>query len=63
VGLDRAGFSKEDKSALKKAFKIIFKSGLILKNVIKQIKQDIPSRTSIQTLVEFLEHSERGICG
>jgi UDP-N-acetylglucosamine acyltransferase len=63
VGLDRAGFSKEDKSAIKKAFKIIFKSGLILKNVIKQLQQEIPSNPSIQTIIDFLEKSERGICG
>lgn len=63
VGLDRAGFSKEDKSAIKKAFKIIFKSGLILKNVIKQLQQEIPSSPSIQTIIDFLEKSERGICG
>jgi len=63
VGLDRAGFSQEEKSAIKKAFKIIFKSGLILKNVIKQIQQDIPPSPSIQTIIDFLEKSERGICG
>lgn len=63
VGLDRASFSKEEKANLKKAFKIIFKSGLILKNVVKQIQQEIPSSPSIQTLIDFLEKSERGICG
>ena len=62
VGLDRAGFTSEEKSSLKKAFKIIFKSGLILKNVIKTIKLEIPSTPSIQTLTDFLEKSERGIC-
>jgi UDP-N-acetylglucosamine acyltransferase len=63
VGLDRAGFSKEEKSAIKKAFKIIFRSGLILKNIIKQIQQDIPPSPSIQTILSFLEKSERGLCG
>lgn len=63
VGLDRAGYSREEKAALKKAFKIIFKSGLILKNAIKQIRQEIPTSSSIQTLIDFLEKSERGICG
>lgn len=62
VGLDRAGYSKEAKSDLKKAFKIIFRSGLILTNVIKEIKQQIPSSPWIDTLVGFLERSERGIC-
>lgn len=63
VGLDRAGFNAEEKSNLKKAYRIIFKSGLILKNIIKQIQQEIPSSPSIQTLIGFLEKSERGICG
>jgi UDP-N-acetylglucosamine acyltransferase len=63
VGLDRAGFSKEEKSAIKKAFKIIFKSGLALKNIIKHVQQEIPSSPSIQTIIDFLEKSERGICG
>ena len=63
VGLDRAEFSPEEKSNIKKAFKIVFRSGLILKNIIKMIKQEIPSSPSMQTLIEFLEKSERGICG
>ena len=62
VGLDRAGYSKEEKAAIKKAFKIIFKSGLILKNVIKQIQQEIPVSPSIQTILSFLGTSERSIC-
>ncbi len=62
IGLDRAGFAAEEKSAIKKAFKIIFKSGLILKNVIAQIRKDIPPSPSIQTIIDFLETSERGIC-
>lgn len=63
VGLDRAGFSKEERSAIKKAFKIIFKSGLALKSVIKNIQSEIPTSPSIQTIVHFLEKAERGICG
>ncbi len=63
IGLDRAGFSSNEKSIIKKAFKIIFKSGLILKNAISQIQQDLPQTPSIQTILEFLEKSERGICG
>jgi UDP-N-acetylglucosamine acyltransferase len=62
VGLDRAGYSAQDKSDLKKAFKIIFRSGLILKNAITEIKEQIPSGPTIDTLVQFLEKSERGIC-
>jgi len=63
VGLDRAGYSREEKANLKKAFKIIFRSGLILKNVIKELAQQIPASPSVDELTRFLGKSERGICG
>ena len=62
VGLDRAHIPKEEKMELKKAFKLIFKSGLLLKNVIKQIEDTFPKTPTIQTLLNFLRNSERGIC-
>lgn len=62
VGLDRAEISKEEKSYIKKSFKIIFKSGLSLKNIVRELKENIPKSISLETLVNFLEKSERGIC-
>ncbi len=62
VGLDRACIPKEEKMELKKAFKIIFRSGLSLKNIIKQIEETLPKTPTIQTLLKFLSKSERGIC-
>ncbi len=61
VGLDRAGFSAEDKSAIKKAFKIIFRSKLALKSAVKGL-QKLPASSSMETLVSFLNQCERGIC-
>ncbi len=63
VGLDRAGFAADEKSALKKAFRLIFRSGLSLKSMIQAIRDQLPSTPSVQYLVGFLEKSERGICG
>lgn len=61
VGLDRAEISKEEKAGLKKAYKILFRSGLSVKNALAKIQTEIPSTASIQTLLEFLKGSERGI--
>lgn len=61
VGLDRAGIPKEEKAILKKAFKIIFKSKLILKNAIAQLEEDAVSSPTLKTLLEFLKTSDRGI--
>ncbi|MCM8775943.1 MAG: acyl-ACP--UDP-N-acetylglucosamine O-acyltransferase [Candidatus Omnitrophica bacterium] len=62
VGLTRAGFSANDKSDLKKAFKIIFKSRLNLKNAVSKLEQELTITPALKTLLEFLKTSERGIC-
>jgi len=62
VGIDRAGISKEEKRELKRAFKIIFKSKLTLKNSIRKIEDELTLTPSIDTLLDFLKKSERGIC-
>lgn len=62
VGLDRLKVSSQEKANLKRAFKIVFKSGLILKNAIEQLKSDFKGSESVSRLVTFLQGSERGIC-
>lgn len=62
VGLDRASYSAEEKSAIKKAHKIIFRSKLSLKSAVKELGK-LPESPSIITLIDFLNKCERGICG
>ncbi len=63
VGLDRAGFSKEEKMALRKAFKVLFRSGATLKTAQAEIEKQNLSSPSINTLLEFLNKSGgRGVC-
>lgn len=61
VGLDRAGIPKEEKALIKKAYKILFRSGLSLKNALIKIQEEIPRKNSIETLLAFLKESKRGI--
>ena len=61
VGLNRALISKEDKALLKKAFKILFREGLSVKSAIIKIREELPMTSSIQTLLQFLKGSTRGI--
>jgi len=61
VGLERANFSTEEKSAVKKAYKIIFRSKSTLKTAIKELEK-ISSSHAIPTLIAFLKQCERGIC-
>jgi len=62
VGLSRARMSAEEKSVLKKAFKIVFRSGLTVKKAAAQLEKELPATPSLRTLIEFLQASDRGIC-
>lgn len=64
VGLDRAGYSKEEKMFIRKALKIIFRSGLTLKNALLKLEEENRGHAypSFEILNQFLKSSERGIC-
>jgi len=61
VGLKRRGFAKEELSALKKAYKLLFRSGMMQEEALQEIESwpDIPAPVKI--LVDFVRQSERGI--
>lgn len=63
VGLKRANFSDETLKALKKAYRIIFRSGLTLEKAMKKVgEDDIFQIPEVQHLLQFIQHSKRGIC-
>jgi UDP-N-acetylglucosamine acyltransferase len=62
VGLKRHHFSEEILKALKKAYRILFRSGLTLEKATKMLEEDKISQTKeIQHLLDFIQHSKRGI--
>ena len=62
VGLKRFHFSEASMKALKKAYRIIFRSGLILEKAVKQVKEDgISQLPEVQHLLQFIQQSKRGI--
>jgi UDP-N-acetylglucosamine acyltransferase len=61
VGLKRAGFSADDISALKKAYRLLFRSGLKLAEALACIEAVVPTEHTLH-LVNFIRSSERGIC-
>lgn len=62
VGLERADFPAAEKALLKKAFKIVFRSGLSLKSAISRLEQDLSLTPAIESFLDFLKKSDRGIC-
>ncbi|HEU5125044.1 MAG TPA: acyl-ACP--UDP-N-acetylglucosamine O-acyltransferase [Verrucomicrobiae bacterium] len=61
IGLERHGISEEAITALRQAYKILFREGLTISNAIVKIESELPRLTEIQHLVEFVRTSERGI--
>jgi UDP-N-acetylglucosamine acyltransferase len=61
VGIKRAGMSTKAQAELKKAFRILFHSGLVLKNSIKKVKKEVELIEEVRYLLDFLQCSERGI--
>ena len=62
VGLKRHHFSEETMKALKKAYRIIFRSGLTLEKAMKTVNEDEISQTQeVQHLLQFIQRSKRGI--
>lgn len=63
VGLKRAGFKTATIQTIKKAFKLLFFSGLKYSTALEQIEQTIPVDENISCLIEFVRSSERGLMG
>jgi UDP-N-acetylglucosamine acyltransferase len=61
VGLKRAGYKHADLSALKKAYQLLYRSGLKLDEALERIEAEIPTPETGH-LVEFIRHCKRGIC-
>jgi len=62
VGLSRAGLSESVRSNLKKAYRILFRSGLKLSDAIALMEQDVDSSEPVDHLLRFLRNVDRGIC-
>ena len=61
VGLARAGMPAEHRSELKKAFRILYRSGLSLQDAIATMEQELESYEPIEHLLRFLRTVDRGI--
>jgi len=60
-GLRRREFDKDAINELKKAYKIIYRSGLTTKSAIEEIRNQDWKSESIEQLIEFFDDSKRGV--
>ena len=60
-GLKRRGFTPEALSALKRAYKTLYKSGLTLADARAELERQAQSAPEVRAIVDFLAASTRGI--
>jgi UDP-N-acetylglucosamine acyltransferase len=60
-GLRRNGVSDQAQTALKQAFKILFREQLTIPNALERIEADLPHLPEVDHLVRFVRASQRGI--
>lgn len=61
VGLKRRGFSDEAINTLKKAYKVIFRSGLTQDEAFRKVQDEYSASEEAMHLVEFMRSSKRGV--
>jgi UDP-N-acetylglucosamine acyltransferase len=61
IGLKRKGFSDAVINNLKKAYKIIFRSGMTIEEAIKKVVDEFPDCKEVNYFVDFMRHSKRGV--
>lgn len=61
VGMQRNGVSEDSQTALRQAYKILFREGLTIAKAIELMEKDLPASPEVKHLIEFIRGSERGI--
>lgn len=62
IGLKRRGFKEGTIRALKDAYRLIFRSSLLLRTAIEKVRNEVEDCPEVRHFVEFIEQSKRGIC-
>ena len=61
VGLKRRGFSSDAIMGLKRAYRTLYKSGLMLEEAKAKLVEMAATQPDVQLMVDFLDVSKRGI--
>ena len=61
IGLKRRGFSEETIRGIKKAYRMIFRSGMRLEDALDMVVEELESTPELDHFVNFIKKSQRGI--
>jgi UDP-N-acetylglucosamine acyltransferase len=61
IGLQRRNVPEAARSALKQAYRLLYREGLNRTQALARIRQDLPDLPEMRLLAEFYEQSQRGV--
>ncbi len=62
IGLKRRNFAEKNIKAITDAYRIIFRSSLLLDAAIKKVEGEVEALPEVLNFIKFIKESERGIC-
>lgn len=62
VGLKRRNFSEDTIKSLKKAYRITFRSQLLLDDALKKVQDEVKDCPEVRHFIQFIKESKRGVC-
>lgn len=63
IGLRRRGFTSQQLSVIRQAYRLIYRSHYNLSEAIARIKESMNSSPEVETILQFISNSRRGIVG
>jgi UDP-N-acetylglucosamine acyltransferase len=61
VGLQRCGFPAETRTALKRAYQVIYREDLNTTQAIEKLEAELGQVAEVRDVIDFLKRTERGI--
>ena len=62
IGLKRRNFSEKTIKAITDAYRIVFRSSLLLDAAIKKVEAEVDDLPEVRNFIKFIKESERGVC-
>ena len=61
IGMERAGYTSEEISEVRKAFRILFMREMRLEDAVREVKETFPDSANVALMIEAIDSSQRGL--
>lgn len=61
IGMERAGYTREEISEVRKAFRILFMRELKLEDSIRQLQEELPASHNVNLIIDAANKSQKGL--